>query len=215
MNMSDRWKQTRGEEIANALSHGAGLLAVAMGTPVLLWFAYQRGNTPFLVGSAIFAVTMLLLYLGSTAYHSWPRTRFKAVLQVIDHSAIFLLIAGTYTPFALGPLNGPRGWAILGCIWLAAIAGVLLKVMKGVYHRPRVAVALYLGMGWLVLLVIRPLARALPHESMWWLAGGGLFYTFGVYFFVRDRERYRHFIWHLFVLGGTASHYLAVLTYAA
>jgi hemolysin III len=215
MDFASRWPQSRGEEIANALSHGAGLLAVAIGTPILLFAASARGSRGFLIGSAIFAATMVLLYLGSTAYHSWPRTRFKAALQVVDHSAIFLLIAGTYTPLTLGPLSGPRGWTVLACVWIAAAAGVLLKVTRGVHHRPRLAVALYLTMGWLVLLVIRPLSRALPAESMCWLAAGGLFYTLGLYFFVRDDRRYRHFIWHLFVLGGTASHYLAVLTYAA
>jgi hemolysin III len=215
IDLAERWKQTRGEEIANALSHAVGLIAASLGAPILLWCAYQRGSPAFFVGASIFAATMLLLYLGSTIYHFWPRTPFKAALQVVDHSAIFLLIAGTYTPFALGPLQGLEGWTVLALIWLIAVAGIVLKLTKGVLHRPRLAVAMYLGMGWLVLLVIRPLALVLPTESLWCLTAGGLCYTLGVYFFLRDDKRYRHFIWHLFVLGGTASHYLAVLAYAA
>jgi hemolysin III len=163
----------------------------------------------------IFAVTTLLLYLASTVYHSWPRTPFKGALQTIDHAAIFLLIAGTYTPFALGPLHGPRGWSILAIVWALAVFGVVLKTTRGAAHRPRLAVALYLGMGWLVLIVIKPLALAVPVATLIWLIIGGLVYTAGVGFFINDRKRYCHTVWHLFVLGGTSCHYFAVLTYAA
>ncbi len=209
------WLQSHGEEVANTLSHGLGFLAAALGTPVLLNAAAARGNVPFLIGSCIFAATMVLLYLGSTAYHLWPRTRFKSALQVMDHSAIFLLIAGTYTPFTLGPLHGPRGWIMLAVVWALAAFGVILKTMKGVHHRPRIALGLYLGMGWLIVLAIRPLALAIPRASLLWLIAGGVVYTAGVIFFVNDHKRYRHFVWHLFVLGGTGCHYFAVLSYAA
>jgi hemolysin III len=210
-----RWTQSRGEEIANGISHGGGLIAAALGTPLLLDAAWTRGSVEFFVGSAIFAATVILLYLGSAVYHVWPRTTFKSVLQVIDHSAIFLLIAGTYTPFALGPLRGPWGWSVLAVVWAFAICGVLMKTCKGVLHRPRLAVFLYLAMGWLVLLVIRPLALAVPRETLLWLTAGGVVYTAGVVFFMNDHKRYCHFIWHLFVLGGTCCHYLAVLSYAS
>jgi len=209
-----RWNQSVGEEVANSVSHGIGLLAGAIGTPVLLFAAWERGSVAFGVGAAIFAATILLLYLGSTLYHAWPRSAFKSALQVLDHSAIFLLIAGTYTPFTLGPLHGPRGWIILGLIWALAICGVILKTRKGALHRPRLALSLYLGMGWLILVAIRPLASAVPMSTIVWLVAGGVAYTGGVIFFLREHIRYNHFIWHLFVLSGTLCHYLAVFTYA-
>jgi len=209
------WRQSLGEEIANGPSHGAGLLAAAIGTPFLLKAAAERGSQAFTAGTWIFSATTLLLYLGSAVYHVWPRTRFKGALQVIDHSAIFLLIAGTYTPFALGPLRGPWGSTILVVVWTLAILGILLKTVKGAAHRPRLAVSLYLAMGWLVLAVIRPLAVAVPRSTLLWLTAGGLVYTAGAIFFVNDHKRYCHFVWHLFVLGGTCCHYFAVLSYAA
>ncbi len=210
-----QWRQSLGEEIANGASHGAGLLAAAIGTPFLLEAAAERGSQAFTVGTWVFAATMVLLYLGSAVYHVWPRTPFKSALQVIDHSAIFLLIAGTYTPLALGPLRGPWGWTILVIVWTLALFGILLKTLRGAEHRPRLAVSLYLGMGWLVLVVIRPLALAVPVSTLLWLAAGGVVYSAGVIFFVNDHKRYCHFVWHLFVLGGTCCHYFALLSYAA
>ena len=209
-----KWTQSFGEEVANSVSHGLGLLGAAIGTPVLLWAAAGHGSTYFFVGSAVFAATMLLLYLGSTLYHAWPQTPLKCALQVVDHSAIFLLIAGTYTPFALGPLHGPWGWSVLALVWTFAAGGVFLKTTRGPLHRPRFALALYLIMGWLVVIVIRPLAAAVPPATIFWLAAGGVTYTLGVIFFVREHVRYNHFVWHVFVLGGTLCHYVAVLTYA-
>ena len=209
-----QWTQSHGEEIANSLSHGAGLLGAIIGAPILLAAAAERGSPHFMAGAIVYAATMLLLYLGSTLYHAWPQTPFKCFLQVVDHSAIFLLIAGTYTPLALGPLLGPWGWTVLVVVWVFAILGVFMKATKGVLHRPRFSICLYLAMGWLVLLVIRPLALAVPTSTIVWLAAGGVVYTTGVIFFVREHVRYSHFVWHLFVLGGTLCHYVAVLTYA-
>lgn len=208
------WNQSRSEELANSVSHGVGFLLAIIGAPVLLLAAWERGSVPFLIGAGVFASTMLLLYLGSMLYHAWPQTPFKCALQVVDHSAIFLLIAGTYTPFTLGPLHGIRGWAILTLVWLLAAGGVMLKARKGVLHRPRFAIALYLAMGWLIVLVIHPLALAVPAATLFWLIAGGVVYTTGIIFFVREHVRYNHFFWHLFVLGGTLCHYLAVFTYA-
>ncbi len=210
-----RWRQSHGEELANSLSHGVGFLGAAVGAPILLNAAVGHGNTAFIIGTAIFVFTMVLLYFGSAVYHSWPRTPFKGVLQKLDHSAIFLLIAGTYTPFALGPLRGPWGWTILVVIWALAAFGVSLKTIKGAAHRPRLAVGLYLVMGWLVVLVMRPLTQAVDWWTLFWLIAGGLVYTSGVFFFLNDHKRYCHFVWHLFVLGGTCCHYFAVLSYAA
>ena len=209
-----KWTQSAGEEMANSISHGFGLLAALIGAPILLVAAWERGSPYFVAGAAVYAATILLLYLGSTLYHAWPQTQFKCVLQVVDHSAIFLLIAGTYTPLALGPLRGPWGWSVLVIVWALAICGVIMKATKGVLHRPRFALGLYLAMGWLVLLVIRPLALAVPVSTLVWLTIGGLAYTGGIVFFVREHVRYNHFVWHLFVLGGTISHYIAVLSYA-
>src|SRR3712207_5122037 len=144
LHLDGRWKQSLAEEIANGASHGFGLLAAAIGTPVLLEAAWEQGSISFVVGTAIFAATMVLLYLGSAAYHVCPRSRFKAVLQVVDRSAIYLLIAGTYTPFALGPLRDSFGWVVLVVVWSLALAGIAMKTLKGVLHRPRLAVALYL-----------------------------------------------------------------------
>lgn len=210
-----KWNQSVGEEVANSVSHGFGLLAALIGAPILIIEALEGGTLAFVIGAAVYAATMLLLYFGSTLYHAWPQTRFKCFLQVVDHSAIFLLIAGTYTPFALGPLRGMIGWTVLVVVWSLAICGVVLKATRGALHRPRFMLALYLGMGWLVLAVIRPLAAAVPSSTIVWLAAGGVVYTAGIIFFVREHVRYSHFVWHLFVLGGTLCHYVAVLTYAA
>lgn len=211
---SGQWSQSRGEEIANSVSHAAGLVGAIIGAPVLLRAAVERGSTAFVIGSAVFAATSALLYAGSAVYHFWPHTPFKAFLQKLDHSAIFLLIAGTYTPLALGPLRGPWGWSVLAVVWTMAALGVLLKTVKGVAHRPRLAVGLYLVMGWMVLLVFRPLAMAVEWRTLLWLIAGGVVYTSGVFFFLHDHRRYCHSVWHLFVLGGTTCHYFAVLSYA-
>ncbi len=200
-----------GEELANTISHGIGLLAALIASPVLLLAARDAGSDGFFVGTIIFAITMLTLYLGSTLYHAWPQTRGKCLLQVFDHSAIFLLIAGTYTPFALGPLRGVWGWILLAVIWALAIFGVIMKVTRGTSRHPKLALCLYLGMGWLGLIVIRPLSSVVPASTVLALVAGGIAYTAGVIFFVNERRRYNHFIWHLFVIAGTGCHFLALL----
>lgn len=208
------WTQSPAEELANTISHALGLLAALIGTPVLLLAALDAGNDGndgFFVGTIIFVTTMLVLYLGSTLYHAWPQTRAKCVLQVFDHSAIFLLIAGTYTPFTLGPLRGVWGWTMLGLIWLLAIFGVIMKATRGTVRHPRLGLSLYLGMGWLALIIMQPLSAAVPRSALFWLVAGGIAYTVGVLFFVNKRVRYSHFVWHLFVLAGTSCHFLAVL----
>src|SRR5438477_11251445 len=169
-----RWTQSRGEELANAISHGIGLMAALIGTPVLLLAARNAGSAGFFVGTIIFAVTMLVLYLGSTLYHAWPQTRTKCVLQVFDNSAIFLLIAGTYAPFMLGPLRGEWSWTVLGLIWALAIFGILMKVTRGTSRHSRLGLSLYLGMGWLPLIAIGTLAFAIPPPALFWLVAGGI-----------------------------------------
>jgi len=206
--------QSLGEEIANSVSHAVGLLAAVVAIPVLVLSAVRRGDAAGIVGASVFAATMVLLYLTSTLYHALPRNRAKRVFRVLDHGAIFLLIAGTYTPFTLGVLRGTWGWTLFGLVWGLAAAGVVLKAMGGVRY-PILSTCLYLGMGWLVLIAVRPLWLRMPPSGLLWLLAGGLAYTAGVAFFAAERIRYGHFIWHLFVLAGTACHFIAVLWYAA
>jgi hemolysin III len=208
-------EQSRGEEIANSLSHGLGLIAALVATPFLIWHAVRQGDAGFIVGASIFATTMVLLYLASTLYHALPIGPAKRVFRVIEHSAIFLLIAGTYTPFTLGVLRGAWGWTLLGLVWSLAVAGVMLKALNRLTH-PILTTSLYLLMGWLILMAADPLSARVPASGLLWLVAGGLAYTAGVLFFAFDsRLRYGHFIWHLFVMVGTACHYFAVLGYAA
>ena len=202
--------QSAREEVANGISHGIGLVGAVIGAPILLLAAFHRGNIPFLIGTIIFTTTMLLVYLASTLYHCWPQTITKSLLQVIDHAAIFLLIAGTYTPFALGPLRGGDGLAVLGIVWALALFGVIMKATRGVVRHRRLAMTLYLGTGWIGLTLIRPLALAIPLSALLWLIAGGIAYTAGTLFFANERLRYSHFIWHLFVLAGSSCHFTAV-----
>ncbi|HKK03350.1 MAG TPA: hemolysin III family protein [Gammaproteobacteria bacterium] len=205
--------QSTGEEVANSLSHGAGFLAALFATPLLLAEAARNGGVADLVGAAVFAATVMLAYLASTLYHATPWPRLKSILRAVDHGSIFLLIAGTYTPFTLGVLRGGWGWTLFGLVWTLAIAGVLMKAMGGVRFR-KISVAIYLCMGWLIVIAAGPLVERMPPEGLSWLLAGGLAYTGGVLFYALDRFRYCHFIWHLFVLAGTACHFVAVMGYA-
>ena len=205
--------QSKGEEIANSISHGAGFLAGLVGIPILVFSALPRGASA-VVGASVFAGTVALLYLTSTLYHSMPPHRGKGLFRVLDHGAIYLLIAGTYTPFTLGVLRGPFGWTLLALVWAMAIAGVALKSMGGFGH-PRLSTVLYLAMGWLIVIAGKQLWDAMPHWGLFWLAAGGVAYTGGVVFYVLDRYRYLHFVWHLFVLTGTGCHFIAVLRYSS
>ena len=206
--------QSRAEDIANSVSHGLGLVAAIVGTPFLIIHAAQVGDASSIVGASVFATTMLMLYLSSTLYHALPIGKAKRVFRIVEHSAIFLLIAGTYTPFTLGVLRGAWGWTLFGLVWGLAVAGVALKVFNRMSH-PIISTGLYLLMGWLIVIAIVPLSARLPAAGMLWLVAGGLAYTVGVGFFAFDsRLRYGHFIWHLFVMMGTAFHYCAVLWYA-
>ncbi len=207
--------QTRAEEIANSLSHGLGLAAALAAGAVLLSTAVQRGAGSFIVGAVVYTASLVSVYLASTLYHALPAGRAKDVLLVFDHSAIFLLIAGTYTPFALGVLHGPWGLALLITIWTLALAGIAFKVIGGAAAHPKLSTGLYLIMGWLFLLVAGPVWRLLPLAGLLWLLAGGIAYTAGVAFFRAERIRYAHFVWHLFVLAGTACHFIAVMRYAS
>ena len=203
-----------GEEVANAVSHGVGLLGAIAATPILVLTAVHRGDAADVIGAGVFGATMILLYLASTAYHAMPASRLRDRLRRLDHAAIYLLIAGTYTPFTLGVLAGPWGWTLFGLVWGSAALGVAFKLAAGVRY-PRLSTAIYVLMGWLVVIAIRPLALAMPVEGLLWLAAGGVAYTGGVAFYSARRLPYAHFVWHLCVLAGTACHFFAVLWYAS
>lgn len=205
--------QSPGEEIANSISHGVGFLAALVALPVLIVGALRHGALD-VIGVVVFAGSAALLYLTSTLYHALAPNRAKRVLRILDHGAIYLLIAGTYTPFTLGVLRGPLGWTLLALIWTLAVAGVILKAVGGIRY-PRLSTAVYLAMGWLIVAAARPLWALMPAWGLFWLVAGGLLYTAGVGFYAASRVRYSHFIWHLFVLGGTTCHFIAVLHYAA
>jgi hemolysin III len=194
--------------------HGVGFLAALAATPFLVMSAAQRGDSVAIVGASVFAGTVLVLYLASTIYHALPRNKVKRAFRIIDHSAIFLLIAGTYTPFTLGVLRGAWGWILFGLVWSLAVIGVTLKSVGGIRY-PRLSTTIYLGMGWLALIAIRPLWVHVPVAGWLWLIAGGLSYTAGIAFYAAERVRYGHFVWHVFVLLGTVCHFVAVLWYAA
>lgn len=210
---SGRRLQTLGEEIANSVSSGAGLLAVIAGIPLLVDSAIQRQNEFCLAGTIIFAVAMVTLYLASTIYHAVPEGRMKQFFHLLDHSAIYVLIAGTYTPFALGAMRGVWGWTLFGVVWSLAILGVSFKVFGGLKHQ-RLSILTYLGMGWMAVFAIRPFLLHVEFPGLLWIFAGGVAYTAGVLFYAAGKLPYNHFIWHLFVIAGTACHYCAVLWYA-
>ncbi len=212
--VSEKRVQSLGEEIANSVSHGIGFLAAVAVSPVLIVSAVRDGSAASIVGASIFAFTMLLLYFSSTLYHALARNKAKRIFQIFDHCAIFLLIAGTYTPFMLGVLRGAWGWTLFGLVWGMAVAGVLIKSIGGIRYK-RLSTILYLAMGWLIIIAAKPLWLKMPSWGLFWLLLGGAAYTAGVGFYAAKRIRYAHFVWHLFVILGTACHCAAVLGYAA
>lgn len=203
-----------GEETANSISHGLGLVLAIAAVPVLVLSAVRIGRPSFIVGASVFGGTMVFLYLASTLYHSLTHERAKRFFRLFDHSAIFLLIAGTYTPFTLGVLRGPLGWTLLAIVWSLAVVGVLMKVIVGTQHS-WISIVLYLVMGWLAVVAIKPILLLVPLPGVLWIVAGGFAYTGGLAFFAAHRLRYNHFIWHLFVIAGTTCHFFAVLWYAA
>lgn len=206
--------QSPGEELANAIVHGAALLASLVALPVLIMRAAASNDAAHLVGGAIFGTTVILLYLSSTLYHAWQPGRTKHVFRIMDHSAIYLLIAGTYTPFMIGPLRGPWGWSLLTVIWTLAILGIVAKCTLGC-RMPRLSTVVYLAMGWLIVIAMQPFLTHVSPAGIAWLVAGGLCYTGGVVFYLSDqRIRYAHAMWHVFVAAGTTFHFIAVLGYA-
>jgi hemolysin III len=201
------------EEAANSISHGLGLVLAIAAVPILVIEAKRGGNVPFIVGVCVFGATMVLLYLASTLYHSLTHEAGKSLCRLFDHTAIFLLIAGTYTPFSLGVLRGPWGWSLLAIIWALAILGITLKIRVRTRFS-RITIVLYVIMGWLAIVAIKPILLLVPVPGILLILAGGIAYTTGLAFFAAQRLRYNHFIWHLFVIAGTACHFFAVLWYA-
>lgn len=206
--------QSFGEEVANAISHGIGFLLTVASLPILVVIAAQRGAAIDVVAVSIFSVTMILLYLVSALYHALPAGRAKHWFNRLDHAAIYVFIAGSYTPFVLGVLRGPWGWSLFGLVWSLAVLGVTAKLSNRLKH-PLWSTGLYVAMGWVAVLAIVPLSERLSTAGLAWLVAGGLAYTAGAVLFLFDsRLRYVHSLWHLFVLAGSACHFFAVLWHA-
>jgi hemolysin III len=206
-------EQTQGEEIVNTISHGLGVVAAIAAAPFLIYYAAAQGDPLVIAGASVFITTVILLYLTSTLFHGLKKGNVKNWFQLFDHIAIFLLIAGTYTPFTLGVLQGTIGWVMLAVIWAVAIIGITLRIISG-NSNMRLFVVFYLLMGWLIIIPIKPLINGMEPAGLLWIAAGGAAYTLGVIFYILPRRYYAHFVWHLFVLMGTASHFMAVMFYS-
>lgn len=200
-----------GDLLANAITHGVGAV-LALVAAVYLIVASSSGSARLIVSCTVYATTLFLVYLCSTLYHSMVRTRARHVFQILDHSAIYLLIAGTCTPFALVSLRGSVGWILFGVVWALAVGGVVFKSLA-IGRFEVVSALLYLFQGWLVVFAAKPLLHAVGWHGMSWLIAGGVAYTLGIAFFAFDRLRYFHATWHIFVLCGSIAHYFAILLY--
>ena len=200
------------EERINALTHGIGTALAVTGLVLLIVFAAMYGDIWHIVSFSIYGSTLVLMYLVSTLYHALRNRKAKDILKVLDHSAIYLLIAGTYTPFTLITLHGRLGWVLFGVVWGLAIAGIIFKIFC--VKRFRIlSTVLYLLMGWLVVSVVKPLVAGIPGPGLAWLVAGGLLYSSGTVFYIRKKKAFNHAIWHVFVMAGSVCHFLAVLLY--
>lgn len=217
MQNSDTAKQhhseyTLAEEVANALTHGAGAVLSAAGMTALIIYAVMSQDPWRIAGVSIFGATLVLMYLTSTLYHAVPHPRTKSFLRIADHCAIYLLIAGTYTPFLLVSMRGPWGWTLFAFLWTAAAIGCVFKLFfTGRFNK--LSTAMYIAMGWTVVVALKPMLEMVPPGAIWALALGGLLYSFGTIFYLWERLPYNHAIWHLFVLGGSTAHFIAILVW--
>ena len=210
--MTDTARYTPGEEIANSMTHAFGLLLSILGMLLLIDRATVSGDVWRMVSGIVFGLSLILLYASSAAYHGFRGARIKSVLQIVDHAAIYVLIAGTYTPFMLVSLQGPWGWSVLASVWTLAIAGIVFEIMPGAPSK-KVTVGLSVAMGWLIVAAAGPLLDSVETGGLLLLLLGGLFYTGGIGFYLWRGLRHHHAIWHLFVLAGSAAHYFAILYY--
>ncbi len=206
--------QTFGEEVANSVTHGIGALCVLIAAPFLIVAASSRGGALAALSVGVYCATVVMLYVVSTLYHALRPCRAKQVFRTLDHSAIFLLIAGTYTPFALGVLWGPWGWGLLAAVWSLACVGIGAEAM-GWRHARRLSMVLYLAMGWVAVFAIVPIVEHIAPAGIVLLVTGGIAYTAGVGFYAMKQVRYAHMVWHVFVLMGSTLHFIAVARYAA
>jgi len=203
---------TTGENIAHVITHGLGVVLSITGLVFLVLAAVKRGNAWHVVSMAIYSASLVILYGGSTLYHSISSPVWRHVGKIIDHSAIYLLIAGTYTPFTLVTLRGPWGWTLFGIVWGLAIIGIAAESWW-VYRPEKVATAIFIAMGWVIIIAIKPLKENLAAGGIQWLVAGGLFYSVGTIFYIIKNVRFLHAVWHLFVLAGSVCHYFAVMCY--
>ena len=199
------------EEVASLVTHAAGVVFSIVALISML--SLSAGEPLKIVSAAVFGSSLLLLYSSSTLYHFFTSARWKARFQAVDHACIYLLIAGSYTPITLITLRGPSGWWLFGTVWSLAILGVLVKFLRTGKRDHWISTTLYLAMGWLILFAVGPLVRELPGAGVWWLVAGGFTYSFGIVFYAWKRLPFNHAIWHLFVLGGSVCHVLAVTRY--
>lgn len=204
--------QSLGEEIANSITHGIGAALSVAGLVLLVVFASLYGDVWRVVSFSIYGATLILLYLASTLYHGLTNPKAKSIFHYVDHSAIFLLIAGTYTPITLVPLRGIVGWILFGLIWTLAIGGIIFKAVSRGRFRI-ISVIIYLAMGWLVVIAFKPILAVVPTGLMLWLAIGGLFYSLGIIFYALKKMPFHHMVWHIFVLCGSISHFFGILFY--
>jgi hemolysin III len=204
-------KSRKQEEVANTLSHAAGIVLAVAGLSILVIFAAIYGDVWHIVSYAVFGTCMILLYTASTLFHSVKRPRLKYYLNKFDHAAIYLLIAGSYTPVALTSLRGPVGWVLFGLIWALALGGIAFKIWFYTARWRKLSAYLYIAMGWLIVIAIVPLIKNTPAASIWFLFAGGLAYTAGVFFYIKKHIRFTHFVFHLFVLAGSMLHFFAFL----
>ncbi len=202
----------RGEEIANSIIHGIGAGLATAALAILVTYAGMMGDPFRVVSFAIYGATLILLYVASTLYHGFRKPKLKELFRKFDHAAIYLLIAGTYTPFLLVTLRGAWGWSLFGVVWGIAVLGVL-QSMLFIDRLKVVALIAYVAMGWLMVIAFKPLVLSLPLGGIVWLVVGGLCYTFGVIFYLAKRIPFNHAVWHLFVLAGSVSHFFAMLLY--
>jgi hemolysin III len=212
MMKNETYKQSLGEEIANAITHGIGALLSIAGLVILIVFASIKGDAWHIVSFSIFGTCLVLLYTASTLYHSLPGKRVKKVFRIMDHAAIYLLIAGTYTPFTLTLLRGGWGWSLFGIVWGLGLAGILFKVFF-VNRFNVLSTIVYLLMGWMILIAGKPLIEHVPVNGLYFLLAGGAAYSLGTIFYLWEKLPFHHAIWHLFVLGGSICHFFAVLLY--
>lgn len=203
---------TLGEELCNAISHGLGAALAIAGCVVAIVFAALYGDAWSVVSASIYGASMIITYTTSTLYHSLTNRTAKKVFRILDHSTIFLLIAGTYTPMTLVALRGPLGWVLFGIVWGAAALGITLNGV-GLEKYKKVSMIAYIASGWAALIAIVPLYRAMNHVGFWLLVGGGVAYTAGIIFFKMKNVKYMHAIWHLFVIAGSLLHYFMILFY--